>query len=457
MAHFDYRSELDAPLAEVFAWHRRPGSLERMLPPWERMRVLEWENVGVESARLVLELRRGPWRRRWVLRQREDVEGEELCLEQVDGPFEVWLHRQRFAPTPGGRTLLEDEVEYRLPPGPLGELVVGGAVRRTLQRVFRFRHARVGYDLARHGAFAAQGPLCLAVTGSTGVIGSELVAFLESGGHRVFRLVRRQPHPGAPEIHWSVEERRIDRAAIEGLDAVVHLAGASIAGGLWTPARKEVIRRSRADGTRLLCEALGALERPPRVLVAASAIGIYGDRGEELVDEESAGGVGFLADVAREWEAATEPARAAGIRVVNVRIGLVVAGNGGALAPMLPPFSLGLGGRIGNGRQFWSWIDRDDLVGVIQHVIFRDTLRGPVNAVAPEPVTNAEFAAILARVLARPAWIPLPAAAVRFVLGEMGQELLLAGARVACRKLEADGFGFLHPDLEGSLRFQLGR
>ena len=242
---------------------------------------------------------------------------------------------------------------------------------------------------------------------------------------------------------------------MEGADAVVHLAGENIVAARWTAARKEKIRRSRSDGTRFLCESLANLSAPPRVLVAASAIGYYGHRGDETVDERSPPGTDFLARVCREWEEATQPAQQADIRVANLRIGLVLAAEGGALAKMLTPFKMGLGGPVGNGRQYVSWIAIDDLVRCIEHVIGCDSLSGPVNAVAPNPVTNAVFAKTLGRVLHRPAWTPAPALAIKAMFGEMGQALLLQGARVLPNKLLDDDFAFHHADLEAALRHEL--
>jgi uncharacterized protein (TIGR01777 family) len=236
------------------------------------------------------------------------------------------------------------------------------------------------------------------------------------------------------------------------VDAVVHLAGESIAAGRWTAAVKERIRRSRVDGTRLLAETLARLERRPRVLVSASAVGYYGDRGDEPLTEESPPGVGFLADVARAWEAAADPARAVGIRVVHPRLGLVLAREGGALPRMALPFRLGLGGVIGSGRQYWSWIALPDAVRVIERALADATLAGPVNAVAPAPATNREFTRALGRVLGRPTLLPFPALGVRLLMGEMGRALLLGSARVLPRRLERAGFRFEHPELEGALR-----
>jgi hypothetical protein len=298
--------------------------------------------------------------------------------------------------------------------------------------------------------------LRVAVTGSTGLIGSALVPVLRAAGHRVDCLSRRPPRAGTTDIQWDPARGQLDPRTLEGVDAVVHLAGESIAALRWTASVKERIRRSRVDGTRLLSRTLEALGRRPRVLVSASAVGYYGDRGEAPLTEESAPGAGFLAEVCREWEAAADPARAAGIRVVHPRLGIVLAGQGGALPRIARPFRLGAGGVIGTGRQYWSWIGLDDLVRIIQLCLGLDALAGPVNAVAPAPTTNAEFTRALGRVLGRPTLVPFPAVAVRLLLGEMGQALLLDSARVVPRRLERAGFRFRHLDLQAALRAALG-
>jgi len=294
------------------------------------------------------------------------------------------------------------------------------------------------------------------VTGSRGLIGRALVPFLTAGGHRVIRLVRSKASSDAGDVVWDPAAGMIDRAALAGLEAVVHLAGENIF-GRWTARKKAQIRDSRVHATRLLSESLAQLSRPPRVFVCASVAGFYGDRGSEILREESASGSSFLAEVCREWEAATHAAANAGIRVVNLRTGIVLAAAGGALATMLLPFRLGLGGRIGSGRQFLSWITLDDLLEVILHALRTEALRGPVNAVAPNPVTNLEFTRTLGRVLLRPTLFPVPAFAARLVLGEMADELLLASARLEPARLRATGFRFRFPELEGALRHLLGK
>lgn len=362
-----------------------------------------------------------------------------------------------FEPEDPTSCFLEDHVEYALPAGPLGDGLDGFCVRDRLRRMFAYRHATTAADLAAHARFADRPPLTIAISGASGLIGSTLAAFLTAGGHRVRRIVRAAPREAASDLLFRADMNQVVPAMFEGLDAVVHLAGESIASGRWTPERKQRIRSSRVDATRALCAMLSRLASPPKVLVCASAIGFYGDRRGEILDENASPGRGFLADACREWEAAVEPARQRGIRVVSARFGMVLSPRGGALASMLIPFRLGLGGRTGDGRQHWSWISIDDAVGAIHHAIMTDSLQGPMNATSPGPVGNQEFADTLSGVLRRPALVPTPAAAVRLVLGEMATELLLADIRVVPRLLEETGYRFRHGSLESALRHVLGR
>jgi uncharacterized protein len=293
------------------------------------------------------------------------------------------------------------------------------------------------------------------ITGSTGLIGTALAPLLSSRGHEVIRLVRPGSASGADVVHWDLRSGTIDAAALEGLDGVVHLAGENIAAGRWTVKQKERIRDSRVRGTSLLSESLARLARPPRVWVSASAIGYYGNRGDELLREECPPGSGFLPEVCIAWEAATKVAEDRGIRVIHLRSGMVLSRAGGALAKMLPVFRIGAGGVIGNGRQYMSWIALDDVIGAIHHALTTDRLRGPVNTVAPAPVTNREFTKALGRVLSRPTPFPLPTFAARLALGEMANELLLASQRAEPTRLIVSGYQFRFPDLEGALRHLL--
>jgi uncharacterized protein len=292
------------------------------------------------------------------------------------------------------------------------------------------------------------------VSGASGLIGSALIPLLTADGHRVSRLVRSQPRSGDRAVSWDPARGTIDAGGIEGVDGVVHLAGEPI-GERWNAEKKARIRDSRIKGTRLLCDTLAQQSTPPKVLVCASAIGYYGNRGAEVLTEESAPGTGFLADVCRAWEGAAEPARQKGIRVVNLRFGVVLSATGGALAKMLPPFRMGMGGILGSGKQYVSWVTLDDAVGAIRHALLTEPLQGPANTVAPHPVTNEEFTKTLGKVLGRPTLVPLPAFAARLMFGEMADELLLASARVQPTRLLATAYAFRYPELGAGLRHLL--
>lgn len=454
---FDARSQMPVSAPELFAWHTREGAFERLTPPWETLEVLERRGEGIrEGAQAVMRMRLGPVPRKWVARHTRYEEGFLFQDEQVSGPFSRWVHTHRMLPDSSTASVMEDAVEYALPLGALGQGVGGGFARRTLERMFSYRHTLLRADLQRHAAFAGAGPLTVAVSGASGMVGAALVPFLTTGGHRVRRLVRGRAEAARGDVAWNPSRGEIDAAALEGVDAVVHLAGENVA-QRWTPAAQERIRRSRTEGTRVLCEALARLQRKPRVLVCASAVGFYGDRGDEHLTEASGSGEGFLASVVRDWEAAAAPAREAGIRVVHLRIGVVLDARGGALAKLVPAFLMGGGGRVGSGQQWLSWVSLEDVLGLAHFALMTPGLSGPVNAVAPQAVRQEEFARTLGRVLSRPSVFPLPAVAVRTVFGQMGQEALLDGAHVLPEAAQRQGYSFLHPGLEGALRFTLGR
>lgn len=293
----------------------------------------------------------------------------------------------------------------------------------------------------------------IAVSGASGLVGSALSKEIVDRSWKLRRLVRSNSPAGQGDsIPWNPQSGLVNFTGFSGVDAVVHLAGENIATGRWTPAKKLRIRDSRVVGTQKLCKALAAMPNPPRVLVCASAIGYYGERGDHPLDESEPSGHGFLPQVCTEWEEATRPAIDAGLRVVHLRIGVVLSPGGGALKQMLLPFRMGLGGKIGSGRQYWSWISLPDLVRAILFAVETETLVGPVNAVAPNAVANADFTRVLGRVLRRPTFFPLPGFVARLVLGEMADDLLLGSIRVVPERLQQSGFEFQHPDLESALR-----
>lgn len=445
----EYASIVDHPLDEVFAWHTRPGAMRRLVPPWQPMRVVA-ETSSLADGVAILGLPAGL---RWIARhdpagydpphQFVDVLSSDGLLTLPPRIIGWWRHTHRFSDAGEGTTRVHDEVDTTVP---------GAALRST----FAYRHRQLADDLAAHrdAAEAGVGSITVAMTGSSGLVGTALAALLSTGGHRVIRLVRRNP-TNSDERRWDPGNPAHD--LLDGVDAVVHLAGESIA-GRFTEKHRAAIRDSRIEPTRKLAEVAAASGAGVRAFVSASAIGIYGyDRGDALLCEDSARGDGFLADVVADWEAATTPAADAGLRTVLVRTGIVQAAAGGTLRLMRPLFAAGLGGRLGSGRQWLSWIGLDDLLDIYYRALWDDRLSGPVNAVGPNPVRNSEYTTALAATLHRPALLPVPSIGPRVLLGEQGaRELAEADQRVLPTVLQALGHRFRHQTVEDALAHQLG-
>ena len=457
MPDFVLRTHLDHPVAKVFAWHMRPGALERLIPPWERVTIESREGTPATGGRVAFRVRRGPTEIRFEALHTDFEQDRFFRDEQIRGPFTRWVHTHRFERANEDGCTVEDQVDWALPLGTARRLLGGSSAEAELGRLFTFRHRRLQHDLDRMARYGNGGPLKVAVTGSRGLIGRTLCDVLTTSGHRVVRLVRSREAQTSEDVFWDPIEGTVEEERLEGLDVVVHLAGEPLLGLRWTDEKKKHIWASRVEGTEHLSRALARLRRPPAVLVSASAVGFYGNRGDQALIESAKPGKGFLAELGQAWEAATRPAARMGIRVVYLRTGLVLTPAGGALGTMLLPFKIGVGGRLGSGRQYVSWIDHDDLLGMIIHVIHTPSIRGGVNATAPYPVPNSTFTSTLGRVLQRPTLIPVPGLAVQALFGEMGKELLLHGQRIQPAVAEASGFEFKYPGLEESLRHQLGR
>ncbi|MFH1499837.1 MAG: TIGR01777 family oxidoreductase, partial [Verrucomicrobiota bacterium] len=379
---FTRTSPLPVSAADAFAWHERPGAFERLCPPWERIDVIARKGGIEDGAWLMLEHWIGPC---WLTMEAEHfgfVANREFNDRLVRGPFARWEHCHRFTNTPENTgSVLSDGIVHALPGGAAGNALGGKIVGKKLSRLFAYRHAVTAADLSLWKRWAHRPRLRVLVTGSTGLVGRALCALLTTQGHEVLRLVR-----GVPVAPDEVVLGRLGEAG--RIDAVVHLAGENIAGGRWTAARRRRILESRVEGTRALVAALGALPERPSVLIGSSAVGYYGDRGEVRCAEGEPAGRGFLSEVCRVWEHETRAAEVLGVRTVQLRTGVVLTPAGGALKKLLPVFRAGLGGRLGDGRMWMSWISIDDLVGVIAQALVDETLSGPVNAVAPHPVTN---------------------------------------------------------------------
>jgi len=445
-----YSSVVDAPRDEVFAWHSRPGAFNRLSPPWTPLRLVT-EATSLKDGRATLAL---PGGLRWVaVHQADSYDPPRRFVDTIGGdglaslPARIavrWRHTHEFEDAGDNRTRVIDRVDTPVP-GP------------ALRPIFAYRHRQLADDLAAHREAAQHGlaPTTVAVTGSSGLVGSALTAFLSTGGHRVIRLVRGAAK-GSDERQWNPDDP--DPELLAGVDAVVHLAGASIA-GRFTDDHRKAVRNSRIGPTRRLAELLARTTVGPAVLISASAIGYYGyDRGDETLAEDSDRGDGFLADVVADWEDATAPAEQAGVRVVRVRTGIVQSPRGGTLRLMRPLFSAGLGGRLSSGRQWLSWIGIDDLVDVYHRALWDAALSGAVNAVAPQPVRNTEYTRTLAQVLHRPAVLPVPPLGPRLLLGGQGaRELACASQRVIPGRLSQCGHRFRQPDLDSALRHLLGR
>ncbi|MDZ7630654.1 MAG: TIGR01777 family oxidoreductase [Gemmatimonadaceae bacterium] len=441
----------------LFDWHERPGAFERLSPAWQGARVRSRTGGITNGSRVEVEvpLLGGLLHQRLLVEHRNYVAGSSFTDVQIEGPFARWEHTHTMEPAPDGTSVLVDQIDYELPLGPLGELGGGWFVERQLEQLFDFRHARTRTDLLRHAAFASQPRLTVAITGGTGMIGSALTALLRTGGHTV-RWITRTPDAARGDIGWDPGSRALDPADLEGVDAVIHLAGANV-GERWTTEHRRAIVDSRTVGTRTLVAAMLKMSKPPRVLISASAVGYYGDTGSTLIDESAPKGEGFLADVCAAWEAETAPAATAGIRVALARTGIVLSAAGGALAKMLPAFQFGVGGPLGSGKQWMSWISLDDEVAALHYLLMNEAASGVFNLTGPAPVTNAEFVQTLGSVLCRPAILPVPAVALTTLFGEMARSTILEGQRVLPVRLQGTGFAFQHATLDAALRFELGR
>ena len=452
---------LPAPCDAAFAWHENPGALRRLIPPWEDVTV-ESATGGIrDGAEVVLRVGVGPMGVRMVARHEGYEPPHQFVDVQEKGPFQCWRHVHSFRSHGEGRCLLRDAIDYEPPTPSYLDSLANNRITRKLEAMFAYRHRTTRDDLLFHRQYSTT-PQTIAVTGATGLVGSVLCPLLTGGGHHVIRLTRSEPgttREGVEERQYDPLGETLPQGTLNGCDAVIHLAGEPIL-GRWDEEKKKRIRESRVNSTRLLATAMASQPDGPRTLVVASAIGLYGDRGEEILTEESPAGDDFLADVCREWEAAADVARDAAIRVCHVRLGIVLSPRGGALANMLLPFKLGGGVQVGDGQQWWSWVGVDDAASLFAAAALDPSVSGPLNATAPNPTTNREFTETLASVLGRPTWpglLRIPGFGARAALGEVADALLLSSARVVPQRTEAVGYEFRFSSLEPQLRHLLGQ
>lgn len=440
---------------ELYEWHSRPGALERLTPPWENTRVVSRTGGIDPGGEVVMRMHAGPVSYLWQARHIESIPGVMFRDIQERGPFHRWVHTHQFRDTPEG-ALLEDQIDYALPAQPLLPGFSTTLVNRTLERIFHYRHATLRDDIRLHQRCSGK-PLRLLISGASGVLGSALNPLLTTGGHEVWTLVRRRPDRAKREIYWHPARGELNLAGLPAFDGVIHLAGDNIGAGRWTSAKKKQVIDSRVQGTGLIARTLADLPVRPRVLLSASAVGFYGNCLDCCMREEDSAGPDFISDVCALWEHSALPAQDAGIRTVFMRIGVVLSPRGGALRRLLATSSLGFPRRFGGGEQYISWIGINDMVAAVLHALTCETLTGPVNIAAPQPVTNSELLRTLAFVLRRPLLPPIPAGLLKILYGQMASEVLLGGCRVATDKLQQSGYAFRHADLKQALRHLLGK
>jgi len=459
-----FETRIPVSQQQLYDYHASGGAFERLIPPWDQIQIQQWkggdatkmlaatEQFGDISMGTEVHLKVGPspFAVNLVAKHTDHSNPSGFVDEQIRGPFARWRHQHRFVSNGDGESVLIDELDFQAPFFGLFDWLVTPKIENT----FQLRHQRTLMDLTRFEQYAHHGAKKIAISGSSGLIGRNLSAFLRAGGHQVFHLVRRFPKKGN-EIQWDVENQTIDTKALEGMDAVIHLAGESI-DSRWTKNKKKRIYDSRVNGTTLLSDALASLTNPPEVFISASAVGYYGNHATNVATEESSSSFDFLPKVCMAWEAAADSARDAGIRVVHPRMGVVLSGQGGALKKMLPAFQSCVGGRLGTGKQWMPWVALEDVLGIMLPLLFDERITGPVNVVSSKPVRNEEFTKVLGKVLRRPTVIPVPAFAIKTLFGEMGQTLLLEGRNVKPGVALSINYPYMFADLEDALRFELG-
>ena len=462
MYKYTHETVVDADIDSTFEWFEHEGSFRRLMPPWEvAEEVRADDSLEVGSQRVFRFPAPGaPFlKMTWVAEHTAYRPPHHFADTMVKGPFWSWNHNHDLIES-GGKTTVKDEVTYQVPFGPLGNLadsiLRGWLVKSRISKMFRARELRLQRDMKEHSKFSHEERKKILVAGSSGLIGTQLVAFLDTGGHDVWRLVRRPVKEGTKELFWKPDEGILNPSDIEGFDVIIHLGGAGIGDKRWSKKRKALIIDSRRDSTLLLSDTMSKLDKKPEAFIVASAIGYYGNRGDEELTEDSSPGSGFLTDTVIQWESYADSAKESGIRVVNTRNGIVLSAAGGALGRMLLPWKMGGGGPLAGGKQWMSWISLDDEIYAIHHLMMNRDCVGAYNLTAPNPCKQKVFSKTLGRVLRRPAFAPIPGISMKILFGELAGPLLIEGQRVLPSRLQSSGYEFLHKDLESALRDSLG-
>ncbi|MAK04455.1 MAG: TIGR01777 family protein [Euryarchaeota archaeon] len=456
MYKFEHQTHVDENVENTFSWFEHEGSFRRLMPPWEVLKEIKADKSINEGSIRIFKIPFGPFKMSWVAKHTIYDPPNQFKDIMLKGPFWRWEHVHDFIPQDNG-TLVKDTVEYQVPFGAFGYFFAGRSVKKRIKNMFISRELRLKRDLENHKIFRSEKRKKILIAGSSGMIGTQLVAFLDTGGHDVWRLVRREANLDSKEIKWDPEKNELDSDKIEGFDVIIHLGGAGIGDKRWTKKRKNLIQKSRERTTTLLSETISKLKNKPEVFLIASAIGYYGNRGDEELTENSNPGEGFLTETVLAWEKYAEAAKKVGVRVINIRTGIVLSATGGALNKMLLPWKLGAGGPIGGGKQWMSWISLDDQIFAINHLIMNKDCNGAYNLTSMNPVRQKEFSKTLGKVLRRPAFAPIPKFPMRILFGELAGPLLFEGQKVLPERLLKSGFKFTHENLESALRDCLGK
>ena len=457
------KTEINVPVDALFAWHARDGAIARLTPPWAPLKMIDRSGDGIKKGvkiKFRISLFKIP-----MIWEAEHIEYQENRLFkdcQIKGPFSKWEHTHRFEPVIGqglqsgskNASYMEDHVEFELPFRFLSRLFYGFA-KKEFERMFSYRHRVLKYDLEHHVDKIKKKRIL--ISGASGTIGSALVPFLQTCGHEVIRLVRKKGDLASDELFWDPYNGILDLEKLSPIDAIINFNGVDISRGRWTDKQKQLILDSRVVPTRLLVKKMNDLDRKPDVFISASAIGFYGEGEDKIFNETSTVGDRFISRVCKQWEDASVDAQNAGIRTIQLRIGMVLTPAGGALARMELPFKLGCGVKLSHGRQYMSWISMDDVLSGILYILSNDRIQGAVNLTAPKPVPNKEFSKTLARVFSKKVFFTIPKFLALLLWGEMGKDTLLTSARVAPKKLLDNGFSFQHKELFKALKDMLGR
>ena len=458
---FVHKAKFDANKKQIWDWYNSDGAFRRIMPEWEGIQPI---NAGrlVDGDETIFKVKMGPLRQKWVARHHSVVPGESFADRMIKGPFGAWNHHHEFESSSGQMTSVIDNVEYKLPLHIFTGWSAGFTVLPRMKQMFEFRSVRVANDLKQIQATAKLSRQRILVSGSTGMIGLQLCAFLEAAGHDVHRLLR--PSTKLPSdvdsskvVKWNDLTGEILEGDMNGFDSIIHLAGAGIGDKRWSKKRLKLIRDSRIIPTENLAKIVAGLENPPKKMLCSSAIGFYGNRGTEVLDENSSAGNDMLSDLCKDWENASNAAKDAGINVIHLRTGIVMSPLGGALAKLLLPAKMGAGGPVGGGKQMQSWISLDDEIYAIHHLMMKEDSEGVYNLTAPNPVSQKQFAKTLGKVLRRPAFAPLPGFVIKILFGQMGKKLVLEGQDVRPNRLLESGYEFTHTELESCLRSCLGK